>query len=233
LALHVDPELAVGRVAFRPGPLTACCSGIDVEIVGRGGHAARPHHTVDPIAVAIQFVNGIYQLVPRTVDSREPVVVSFGVIEGGRNPNVIPERVHLSGTIRTLGRVASARVQEKIQRIGKGVAEASEAQIEIVYRPGPDAVVNDLRVTETCARAAGDVVGVDHVDSIRLPSMGGEDFSAYLARVPGCMFRLGIAAESGPRQYLHSPQFDVDERALPIGAKILARAVVLESQPKE
>ena len=233
VALHVDPELAVGRVAVRHGPLTAFCAGIDVAIRGHGGHAARPHHTIDPIAVAIQFVNSIYQFVPRSIDSREPTVVSFGVFEGGKNPNTIPPLVRLSGTIRTMSSVGAKQVKERIRGIAHGLQEASGAQIDVSFSPGPDAVINDPLVTDVCAYAATSVVGKDHVDTLRMPSMGGEDFSAYLVHVPGCMLRLGVAGPSGPRHFLHSPDFDIDERALAIGAKILARAAVLLARPQK
>ena len=98
VALHVDPDLAVGHVGYRTGVLTASCQDLHVTIKGMGGHAARPHLSVDPIGVAVQFINSIYQFVPRSVDSRDPVVVTFGCIQGGTSANVIPEQVELMGT---------------------------------------------------------------------------------------------------------------------------------------
>src|SRR5512135_3681242 len=231
VALHVDPELTVGRIGQRRGVLTAYCEEMHVTIHGRGGHAARPHQAVDPIVVAVQFVNSVYQFVPRAVDSREPVVVTFGSIQGGASANVIPEQVRLLGTIRALGRASAARVKERIRHIGHGLSEASRAQIEITFHQATDAVVNDPAVTYVCVRAATEVVGAGHIDAIALPSMGGEDFSGYLAHAPGCLLRLGVAPPDGPRHFLHSPSFDLDERALALGAKILARSVVLLSEP--
>lgn len=231
IALHVDPELPVGRIATRIGPLTAFCESINVNIRGKGGHAARPHHTVDSIATAIQLVNSIYQFIPRSIDSREPVVVSFGVIEGGENPNVIPEKVLLRGTIRTVSRVASARVKERIRGIARGLSDASGATIDVEFQRGPDAVINDEWVTGICVLAATELLGKEAVETIRLPSMGGEDFSAYLAHTPGSMLRLGVGGTNSP--FLHSSQFDIDETALPIGAKLLARSLVLLSRPRD
>lgn len=231
VALHVDPELEVGRVGQRRGVLTAFCEEMHVTIHGRGGHAARPHQTVDPIGVAVQFINSVYQFVPRSVDSREPVVVTFGSIQGGHSANVIPEKVELLGTIRALGRASATKVEERIRHIAHGLSEASGARIAVAFDQTTEAVVNDPDVTDACVRAAADVVGMDHLDAIPLPSMGGEDFSGYLDHVPGCMLRLGVAAAEGPRRPLHTPGFDIDERALVIGAKILARSVVLLSRP--
>jgi amidohydrolase len=232
VALHVDPELAVGRIAQRRGVLTAFCEDLEVTIKGRGGHAARPHQTVDPIGVAVQFINSIYQFIPRSVDSRDPVVVTFGSIQGGTSHNVIPEQVALLGTIRTLSQDSAEQVKGHIRHIGHGLGEASRASIAIAFGNGVDGVFNDPIVTDACIRASSDVVGADHVDTIPLPSMGAEDFAAYLAHVPGCLLRLGVASAETPRQHLHSPAFDIDERALAIGAKVLAHSVVLLAEPR-
>jgi amidohydrolase len=230
VALHVDPDTSSGRLAYRHGVLTAFCQELHVEIKGTGGHASRPHQSVDPIAVASQFITSVYQFVPRSVDSRDPVVVTFGSIQGGTSANVIPEQVFLQGTIRTLSEAAAAHVAERIGRIACGLSEVSGAAIAVQFRPGTGAVVNDPDVTRTCVRAAGEIVGPANLDEIRLPSMGGEDFSGYLEHAPGCLLRLGVASTDLPRHFLHSPLFDIDERALVIGAKVLAHCVVLLSE---
>src|SRR5205807_6497787 len=113
--------------------------------------------------------------------------------------------------------------------ITRGLSGASRATIDVTYRCGTGAVDNDPVVTAVCVRAAGEVVGAGNVDEIRLPSMGGEDFSGYLKYVPGCLLRLGVASLDRPRHALHSPHFDIDESALAIGAKVLAHSVVLLS----
>jgi amidohydrolase len=232
VALHVDPERAVGRTGFRIGTLTAYCDEIDVTLRGTGGHAARPHHAVDPIAAAAQFVSAVYQFVPRSLDSRDPAVVTFGLIHGGSTQNVIPEQVRLRGTARTLSAHAVSTVERRIEEIARGIATATGATVEVGFKRGPDAVVNDAGVTRVCTDAAAEVVGSDGIETIAVPSMGGEDFADYLAHVPGCLFRLGVAADGSVAHPLHSPRFDVDERALLIGARIMARAVVLLATPR-
>lgn len=232
VALHVDPETPVGRIGQKSGVLTAFCQELQVVIQGRGGHAARPHQAIDPIGVAVQFVNSVYQFVPRAIDARDPVVITFGSIQGGTNANVIPENVVLLGTIRALSGASANRAGERIRRIALGLTEATGATLDVTLRRGLDGVVNDPDVTSTCVRAATELVGPDHVDSIALPSMGGEDFASYLAHAPGCLLRLGVARESQPRHFLHSPHFDIDERALNLGAKLLARCAVLLSREK-
>ena len=227
IALHVDPDTSAGRLAYRQGVLTAYCQDIQVEIQGHGGHAARPHQSVDPICVAAQFITSVYQFVPRSVDSRDPVVVTFGSIQGGSSANIIPEEVLLKGTIRTLSEAAAAGVGERIKQIAFGLSEASGASIQVRFRHGNEAVVNDPEVTRICVRAASEIVGLANLDEIPLPSMGGEDFSGYLKHASGCLLRLGVAGSESSRHFLHSPQFDIDERALVIGAKVLAHSVIL------
>ncbi len=230
VALHVDPDLEVGRVARRQGVMTACCMEFHVSVRGKGGHAARPHQTIDPIAAAAQFLSLVYQNVPRAVDARNPVVVSFGAISGGMAPNVIPDRVILKGTIRTLGRAITDLVRDRMKGVAKGVEEATGAALEFTFLPGPDAVVNHPDVTAIVSHAAAEVVGPEGVGEIPRPSMGGEDFAAYLSHAPGCLLRLGVAPRGATAwPALHSPLFDVDERALVLGAKILARSAVLLS----
>ncbi len=230
IALHVDPERAVGRIGYRQGVLTAFCQELQVEIQGLGGHAARPHQSVDPIGIASQFITSVYQFVPRSIDSRDPIVVTFGSIQGGTSANIIPEQVVLKGTIRTLSAAAAARVDERIRQIACGLSEASGGTIHVEFRRGTDAVVNDPDVTRTCVRAAGEVVGEANLDEIALASMGGEDFSGYLKYAPGCLLRLGVGAPDRQGHFLHSPHFDIDEQALVIGAKVLAHSVVLLSE---
>jgi amidohydrolase len=227
VALHVDPERRTGQIGYRQGTMTAFCVEVDVLLRGRGGHAARPHHGTDPILAACQFVSACYQFVPRAVDSRQAVVVTFGSIHGGASQNVIPEEVRLRGTARTHSHASTVKVEERIEEIAEGIAEASGTEIEVSFKRGPDAVVNDRRVTEVCLQAASELLGPAALEPIAEPSMGGEDFAEYLSLVPGCLLRLGVSADPARAHFLHSARFDIDERALAVGAKLLARTAVL------
>ncbi|ADV60719.1 amidohydrolase [Isosphaera pallida ATCC 43644] len=232
VALHVDPERPVGTIGYRHGALTACVETLEVVVEGEGGHAARPHQCVDAIAAAVQFINAVYQGIPRSIDSRDPVVVSFGAVQGGASPNVIPAKVSLLGTIRTLSRDTLARIRDRVHRIAQGVELTTQARIRVATHPVTDGVVNDGRVTRACVQAATRVVGHQRVWPIELPSMGGEDFAAYLDHVPGCLLRLGVAPDQGGSPFLHSPHFDLDERALVIGARILAHVLAHLARPE-
>ena len=199
VALHVDPDTPAGRLAHRQGVLTAFCQELQVEIQGLGGHAARPHQSVDPIGVASQFITSVYQFVPRSVDSRDPVVVTFGSIQGGTSANIIPEQVVLKGTIRTLSEAAGGRVGERIRQIAFGLSEASGATIQVQLPPGDRGGRQRPRGDRGPASAPpSEVVGPANLDEIPLPSMGGEDFSGYLKHAPGCLLRLGVAAPDRP-----------------------------------
>jgi len=226
LAVHVDPTREVGRVGIRSGPLTANCDDLDITIVGRGGHAARPHETIDPIAAAAQLISALYLFVPRATDSQDAVVASIGQIVGGTNPNVIPEQVMLRGTLRTLDGKVRDRTVDHIRKLARGLAETSGAKIEVAVHASAKAVRNDPAMTRLVERAARDLLGDDHIDEIARPSMGSEDFAFFLDHVPGMLLRLGSNSPGATPTLLHTDAFDVDERALAIGAKILARAVV-------
>ncbi len=230
LALHLDPERPAGDVGIRDGVLTANCDEVDFQIQGKGGHAARPHHSIDPIAAAAQLVNSLYQYVPRSVDSRDPAVFTVGKISGGYAPNVIPESVELWGTLRTIGRETRARIIQRIREIAHGVSEASGVTITVNFRNPLGSVDNDPRINKYVIQAAGEVLGPSHVKQIEKPSMGSEDFGVYLEHVPGAMYRLGCAPADRPAHFLHSPKFDIDERALLLGPRIFLRAALLISQ---
>jgi len=225
-ATHVDPSRLIGHIGMRSGVLTANCDDMEIVVRGRGGHAARPHEANDPIATAAQLISTLYLFVPRATDSQDAVVITIGQLLGGDNPNVIPEEATLRGTLRTLDSTVRTRTIEHIKQLVRGIGEASGTQIEVHFRRGCSAVLNDLPLTELICGAAREVVGEDRLEIIPRPSMGSEDFSMYLQQVPGAMFRLGCASPKVGHFGLHTPMFDVDEVALRIGAKIMARAVI-------
>lgn len=233
LGLHMDPSREAGTIGLKPGELTADCDEMEIRIQGRGGHAARPHESLDPIAAAAQLISSIYLFIPRGIAAHEPVVVTVGQIYGGENSNVIPDLVKLRGTVRSVGGEIRKRTLEHIRQLARGVAEASGTRIDVSFVSGPAAVYNDPSLTDLIHRCATGLLGHDHVQPILRASMGGEDFSHYLANIPGCMFRLGCAPDQRPAPPLHSPEFDLDERAISAGAKLIARTVVEWCNPEE
>lgn len=232
LAAHMDPSRVVGRVGLRYGVLTAACDEFAILIEGRGGHAARPHESLDPIAAAAQVISSLYMFVPRATDSHDPVVVTIGQVAAGDNPNVIPESAVLRGTIRSLSKTARERTRNQIAQLARGLGDASGTRIDAQFFPGPQSVTNVETLTDLLKEAAQEFLGRSQIDLIHRPSMGGEDFAFYLDRVPGAMFRLGCASPAVGSAPLHSPSFDLDERAILIGARLLARAAVLWCNPE-
>jgi amidohydrolase len=227
IALHVDPNLAVGKVAVTPGPRTAFCEDFAIEIVGRGGHGARPHATVDPIATAAHLITLIYQAVPRQTDSRQPVVVTIGVFNAGYASNVIPDTASLKGTIRTLNAAVAKHAHETVERLCVSVAQAFGAKISLQFESLIPGLVNDGQIATLCANVASRILGPENVLRSEPPSLGAEDFADYLPVVPGCMIGLGVKADGSKVTPLHTATFDIDEAALQIGARLFT-AILLE-----
>jgi amidohydrolase len=232
LSLHVDPTRRAGTIGVRTGVFTASCDAMRVTVKGRGGHSARPHESTDPIAAAAQLISTLYQFVPRATDSQDAVVVSFGQIHGGQNANVIPEQVVLEGTLRTLDRKVRENAIAHIRTLAHGIEQVTGTKLDLCFERGTPSVYNDGGLTRLVHDVADDLLGAEKVTAMHRPSMGSEDFAVYLEHIPGTMFRLGAAGEDGRWSGLHTPTFDVDERCLVIGARILARAVVEWAKPQ-
>jgi amidohydrolase len=225
VALHVDPRIASGRLALTSGPQTAFCQDFEIEVRGRGGHGARPHETVDPIAISAQLVTLIYQALPRRTDARDPLVVTLGQIQGGYAANVIPDSVKMKGTIRALQAGVSRNARDAIARLCRGAGQVMGAKVRVTFEAQLPGVINDPTVTAICLEASRDLVGAQNVLAQGRPSMGAEDFADYLNIVPGCMIRLGVRPRGKGITPLHTSTFDIDEDALLIGARLLTKVL--------
>jgi amidohydrolase len=231
-ALHVDPARRAGEVGVRTGAFTARCDALRMVVRGRGGHGARPHESRDPIAAAAQLISTLYQFVPRATDSLDAVVLSFGRVAGGHSPNVIPGEVELGGTLRTLDDKVRTETIAHVRRLAGGVEEITGTQIEVAFEASIPSVYNDADAVRLVGGAAADVVGAANVREILRPSMGSEDFACYLETCPGAMFRLGVASNLEAITPLHTSRFDLDESALPLATRILARTAVAACKPR-
>lgn len=227
VAAHVDPTRSVGKIGLRKGFLTANCDEVRVTISGRGGHAARPHQSLDPISAAAQLINAFYLQIPRSVDSLDSVVFTIGTINGGHNANVIPDHVSLKGTLRTLTHEVRAQTIEMIDRIAQSIATGSQTKIEVTYGTSASGVNNDPSIVGLLNDTAEAVLGHQSVQKIPKPSMGGEDFAFYSSSIPAAMFRLGCASEERGGAGLHTSEFDIDEEAIRIGAHVMAHAAIV------
>jgi amidohydrolase len=227
IALHVDPFLDTGCVGLRTGPITANLLSFCVTISGRGGHSARPHEALDPIPAAINLVSLLYQLAPRSVDSRMAHCLTVTSIRSGETINAIPDSAQICGTIRAARVEDADRMQDMVSTCVDAVCRATGCSAQTEFPHRAPATNNDKHVVDMMAAAAAGVVGGDGVIHIDLPSLGGEDFAIYQQHVPGAIVRLGTG--NGPvskRHPLHSTLFDIDESALLIGSRLLAHAVI-------
>jgi amidohydrolase len=231
LTSHVDPTREVGTIGIRNSLMTANCDAMRILVHGVGGHAARPHESNDPIAAAAQLISTIYQFVPRGADSHDAVVVTVGEIRGGENPNVIPEQVSLRGTLRTLDRAVRESTIHHILQLSRGIEEISGTRVDVEFERSILSVRNDPGLTQLLCETFDRLFGAQRREKIARPSMGSEDFACYLEHVPGAMFRLGSATDPMTAPGLHTPNFDIDERAIGVGAKLLSQAVVAWCSP--
>jgi len=224
--VHLLSGLATGLVSVAPGPVTAAADLFDIEVVGRGGHGAFPHETVDPVAVAAQVISALQHVVSRETDPFDSVVVSVTTVSGGTARNVIPGLVRLGGTVRTLTVHRRAEVRDAVERVVRGVTDAHRASYRFDYQVGYDPVVNDRRacaLLEAGIREEfGEAALVEHP-----PVMGGEDFSAYGEAAPAAFFWVGSGNEElGTTMPHHHPRFEIDEAALKHGATVFVRTVL-------
>ncbi|MFI8229589.1 M20 family metallopeptidase [Streptomyces sp. NPDC085900] len=229
LAVHCDPRVDAGRIGLREGAITSACDRLEVALDGPGGHTARPHLTTDLVTAAARVATDVPALVGRRVDSRSGLAVTWGRIESGHAPNVIPQHAELSGTVRCLDLDTWRQAPDLVVAAIDEVANLHGAKSEINYVRGVPPVVNDPDVTEllrdaqTARRGALSVEGTEQ-------SLGGEDFSWYLERVPGAMARLGVRPP-GERTVrdLHQGDFDVDESAITVGVELFTAAALLDA----
>jgi amidohydrolase len=219
---HVYPQLDAGIVGFRSGPYMAAADEIQIRIVGKGGHAALPHRTADPIVAAAHVITALQSVVSRTCDPIQPAVLTIGKIRGGHARNIIPDEVVLDGTLRTYDEATAHTLRAAIERTAESTAAAFGAEAKVDIAIGYPPVVNAPELTEQCRQRAVELLGADRVVDLPL-RMTGEDFSFYQKEVPGCFYRLGTGGDgAGCRSGLHTSDFDIDETALFTGTAMLA-----------
>lgn len=224
--LHCDPKLDVGQVGLRLGPLTAASDTIEIVLRGPGGHTARPHLTVDLVRVMSYLATAFADEVVRRIGSDDEVVVVFGSAHAGDAANVIPATGTLRGSIRCADRAAWERAEGAVRDAVSELLDGSGADVEVHYRRGTPPVVNDAAALTLLDAAARDVVGpVGIVEAQR--SMGADTFAWYGEVVPAAYARLGTHSGDRPRRDLHASTFDIDERAIGIGTRLLVQAALL------
>ena len=222
---HVWGSLESGIIEVMSGPTMASSDIIRLKIIGKGGHAAQPHTTIDPIVIASEIVGALQKLVSRQTDPFESVVISICSFHAGDVFNVIPHSAYLEGAVRTLNNELRQELPHKIEKIIRGITEPYGATYELDYYLGYPVTVNDPGVTETVRKAAVSVLGADKVRVAARASMGGEDYAYFLNKVPGTYIRIGTRnPEKGICQEMHHPRFDIDEAVLELTPVVYAQA---------
>lgn len=225
-ALHVTSDLHVGKVAIAGGPFSAASDRFEIRITGKGGHAAAPHTTVDPTLVAAHVMIALQALVSRETDPMHPAVVTVGKLVSGTTSNIIPQTASLNGTVRTFSPDVQDHIERRIGELAAGIAEGFGAKAETIYLRGYPALVNDDEVSRIAIDAATEILGDEQVQPAT-PMMGGEDMAFIGAKIPTCMFWLGVGnPEKGFIYPIHNPRFDADEDAIAIGVRAMSAATL-------
>jgi hippurate hydrolase len=219
--MHNMPGIPVGSFALRPGPMMASSTRVEIEIEGTGGHAAKPHLCVDPVMIATEIVNALQLVVSRNVDPLAGTVLSITQIHTGTAFNIIPDRVYIGGTLRTLNNATRDFAQKRIHEVATGIAAAHRAKAKVTLTTGYPVTENHRDQTEFAERVARDVAGAARVDGAMEPSMGSEDFSFMLLERPGAFIFVG----NGDTASVHNAKYDFDDAALPVGMSYWARLV--------
>ena len=221
-ALHVAGTIPVGTLASREGTLLAATSSIKILVKGKGGHAAAPHHTNDPVVTGSKIVVELQTLVSRELNPLEPGVISITMANAGSAFNVIPSTMELQGTIRSLTIEGVSNLQTRVKEVAQSIAKANRCEAEVSF-PGNDypPTINDAGCWQLGKSAAKEILGEENLIEMPDPIMGGEDFAYYTEEVPGCFSFLGVGNPDIDAVYdVHHPMFKVDEKALSLGTAI-------------
>jgi hippurate hydrolase len=228
---HVTHHYRVGEIMVADGVITAQSDRFIIQVRGKGGHGARPHEATDAVVTAGLLITVLQTLVSREIDPVHPSVVTIGRIEAGTAANVIAETATLEGSIRTTLPDVRDHIHKGIRRMARGLEELHNVSLDVQIDEGYPPVINTSREAQLAYRAARSVVGQEGLMQLDHPSMGAEDFSYYLERIPGCYVRFGARSKDMRYIPLHSPSFDIDEGVLRVGAAFfdqLVRDAVLE-----
>ncbi|TQF66000.1 amidohydrolase [Rhodococcus spelaei] len=218
-ALHCDPRLAAGQVGVRLGAITSAADTVELVLDSPGGHTSRPHLTTDLVYALGTVITGLPGMLSRRIDPRTSTVMVWGAVTAGQAPNAIPQSGRLVGTVRTGDHETWALLEPLVREIVHGLLAPTGVRYELNYRRGVPPVVNDEVSTRMFERAISALGPGALADTPQ--SGGGEDFSWYLEEVPGAMARLGVWSGIGEQLDIHQPTFDLDERALAVGVRVL------------
>jgi amidohydrolase len=220
--LHVHPGLDLGKLSFRKGRVMASADEIYITIKSKGGHAAAPHLTADTVLIASHLIVSLQQIISRNNNPTSPSVLSICSVQGGHTTNVIPSEVKLMGTFRAMDETWRYKAHELIRKLATGLVESMGAELDLHIDVGYPTVDNDPALTDTAWKLADAYMGKENVSETEM-RMGAEDFGYYTQVIPGCFYRLGVRnTEQGIVHNVHTPKFNIDERAIETGMGMMA-----------
>lgn len=226
VGLHTDPTLPTGKIGLRDGATMAAVVDFDIEVTGRGGHAAAPHKGVDAIATAAEIVGSMQKVVSRETNPMEPALITFGKISGGTARNVLADKAYLHGTARTLSARTLNQLPRLIRRTAQGICRARGARCRIEFLANYPVLENHPSANKLLAQCYTDIFGRGKIETTK-QIMGGEDFAFYLKKATGAMFRLGVRnPKIGAVKPWHSPDFMVDEDAIYYGTSLMVKTIL-------
>ncbi|OCL27695.1 hypothetical protein U472_03845 [Orenia metallireducens] len=226
LGIHVNPQLEVGTVGIKEGPIMAATDKFKITIKGEGGHGAAPHETIDAIIIAADIVQNLQSIVSRRISPVEPTVLTIGKLCGGESYNVIADEVEIEGTVRTVNPEVRDKVPLLMEQTIDGVTDIFGGDYTFDYQFGHSVLENDKKLTALITQVSKEIIGEDNTVILKNPLMAGEDFASYAKEIPGFFLHLGVSNPDRKVYPWHHPKFNLDEEALPIGMAILAESAM-------
>lgn len=227
---HVDRRFPVGDIVADEGPLAASADTFEIELVGQGAHAARPHESADPIVGLGAVIGALQTIVSRRLNPANPGVVTIGTVRAGTASNVIPDRAILTGTVRAVDAASRRLMLDEVKRIAESTANVHRLSARVALDLGTPPIVNPPNATAWARRAAASLLGEGHVVPLGFLNLAGEDFAHYMERIPGCFLRIGAREPGGPVVPAHAPRFYAAEESIFVGAAVLAETARIASK---
>ncbi|HNZ78262.1 MAG TPA: amidohydrolase [Bacilli bacterium] len=227
LAFHVDPSIAAGKIGIKFGEFNASCDDFTIKLIGKSGHAAYPHLSIDPIQMAVEVYQLIQNMKNRQLDQTQKAVISICVMEAGKAFNIIPDYAYLKGTVRTYNKEIKKKIKKQIEEIVRNVVNLHRGDYELEYRDGVIPTINTPEVCEVLKQVIVDTIGIDNYIELDTVSMGVDDFAYYVDKAKGAMMSLGVRNEEKDCIYpLHNSRFNVDEDVFIIGVEVYLKAIL-------
>jgi hippurate hydrolase len=227
---HVDRRFELGQVVADEGPLAASADTFEIELIGAGAHAARPHESRDPIVAAAAVITALQTIVARRLNPATPGVVTVGTVNAGSAANVIPDRARLTGTVRAVEPKSRSLMLEEVKHVAESVASGFGVEARVILDRGTPPVVNPRQPTEWAREAVVSILGEGAVVPLGFLNLAGEDFAHYMERMPGCFLRIGAREPGGEVIPAHAPTFYPAEESLFVGASVLAECARVASR---